>query len=366
MRAFLLTLALAASGAALLASGAAAYKVSPTPPPDGYVGTPYSFTFTADGGSAPHKFRIDSGALPPGLSLADEGAVSGTPTAGGSWSFYVQAIDSWGLKSEVRFTINIGLKLTVATGGLMDATVGVPYSQSLATSGGTASSWSVSSGALPPGLALTGSGTISGTPTAIGTSTFTVAASNGSQTDTKQLSLTVLAPLGVSLLALPPAIVGTPFTAQIGASGGSGGYSFQLVGGALPAGLTLDGSTGVLDGTPRASGSFTALVNVNAAGGGEARKAVTLVVRPTLSIPTASLPSAKTGRRYSGRIVVAGGIAPVTLSSTSVFPPGIVLHAETGRLSGTPKRRGTYRVAVTASDSFGGVTTRRFVIRVAG
>jgi hypothetical protein len=366
MRSFLLTLFLAVSAAALLASGAAAYKVSPKAPPDGFVGTPYSFTFGADGGSAPHTFRIDSGALPPGLAISDEGAVTGTPTAGGSWSFYVQATDSWGLKSEVRFTINIGQKLTVSTNGLLDATVGVPYSQALATTGGKASGWSVTSGALPPGLALSGAGVISGTPTAIGASTFIVTATSGSQQDTKQLTLTVLAPLGVSVVALPPAIVGTPFTAQVGASGGSGTYSFRLVGGALPSGLTLDGTSGVVGGTPKASGSFTALLSVNAAGGGEAQKAVTLVVSPKLSIRTATLPSGKAGRRYSARIVVGGGLAPVTLSSTSLFPPGIVLNAETGRLVGTPKRRGTYRLSVTAKDSFGGSVTRRLVIRVAG
>lgn len=364
MRAFLASLTLLAVLAALLASGAAAYKVTQKPPPDGYVGTPYAFTFTADGGTAPHKFRVDSGALPPGLSLSDEGNVSGTPSAGGSWSFYIQATDSFGLKSEVRFTINIAQKLTVTTGGLLDGTVGVPYAQPLTTTGGTASSWSVTSGALPAGISLSASGVISGTPTAIGSSTFMVAASNGSQTDTKQLTLTVRAPIGVSVLALPPAIVGKPFTAQVGASGGSGDYAFQLVGGALPAGLTLDGATGVLDGTPKAAGSFTALLSVNASGGGQAQQAVTLQVRPKLSIVTKSLPRAKSGKRYRGRIVVAGGIAPVTLSSTSVFPPGIKLNADTGRLTGTPKRRGTYRVAVTATDSYGGSVTRRLVIRV--
>ena len=364
MTRFLRILPLLAVLGALLAAPASAYKVDRTPPPAAFVGVAYSFTFGAEGGTAPHTFKVDSGALPPGLSLSDEGAVSGTPTSAGTWPFYIQATDSFGLKSEVLFSITVKPKLIVSTGSLPDATVGVPYSYSLATSGGSSNAWKVSSGSLPAGITLSAAGVLQGTPGSLGASTFVVSATSGTQTDTKQLTLTVRAPLAVSTAAMPPAIVGQPFTTQFAASGGTGGYAYKLTSGSLPPGLVLDGGTGILDGTPRTAGAFTAVLAVTAAGGGAAQASVTISVRRQVAITTASLPVGKVGARYVGSIRVVGGIAPVTLSSSSQFPPGVQLNAETGKLAGRPTRRGAYRIVLTANDAYGGQTSRRLVIRI--
>ena len=234
--------------AAIVVADAAAYKVDSTPPPAGAVGTPYSFTFKAVGGSAPHTFTVDSGVIPPGLALAGEGELAGTPTASGTFNFYIKATDSTGLRSEVKFSITIDSKLTITTNSLPAATRGVPYSVTLGLSGGTATSWTVSAGTLPPGFTLSNSGVLAGTASTEGSTTFTVKASNGSKSDTKQLTLTVVAPLGISIGAIPPAIVGQPFATQLAATGGVGTYSFTLTGGTLPSGLTFDTASGVIAG----------------------------------------------------------------------------------------------------------------------
>ena len=80
--------------------------------------------------------------------------------------------------------------------------------------------------------------------------------------------------------------------------------------------------------------------------------------------PPSRFASGKVGRRYSGQIVVKGGIAPVALSSTSVFPPGVTLNGETGRLSGKPLQAGAYRIAVTLKDSYGGIAAKRYTILI--
>src|SRR5919197_4533563 len=86
--------------------------------PDGAVGSRYYHQFKGDGGcgpALPYQFRILNGSLPPGLSLASSGLVSGTPTQTGSWSFWVELSDedppsqSWcrSTKSQREFTITI-------------------------------------------------------------------------------------------------------------------------------------------------------------------------------------------------------------------------------------------------------------------
>lgn len=349
---------------AIVVANALAYKVKDKPIPTGTVGVAYTFTFEAEGGSAPHKFRVSSGGLPPGLSLSDEGALTGTPTEPGTWKFYIQAIDPTGLKSEREFTLGIDTRLLISTSSLFDGTVGVPYSTALAVTGGVATSWSVTGGPLPGGFSLSNDGVISGTATAVGTWGFAVRAANGSKSDTKSLTLVIRAPLTVSAGSLPPAVVGTQFTAQVHGAGGSGTYWYTLAGGRLPAGLTLDSSTGVIDGVPLAAGPFPLKIGVTASGGGAAQWDLLLLVRGKLAFGAPKLPRGKLGKRYAGSIAIRGGTAPLAFASVGSFPPGVTLNGETGKFRGTPKRRGTYRVNVRVTDSFGGSIARQLVIIV--
>jgi len=123
---FALTVVVAALFAVVVVPNAAALRFTDASrlPPDGAVGSRYFHQFEGVGGcgpALPYQFRILNGGLPPGLSLASNGLVSGTPTQQGSTSFWVELSDQdppsadWcrSAKSEEEFTINIGPKGSV-------------------------------------------------------------------------------------------------------------------------------------------------------------------------------------------------------------------------------------------------------------
>lgn len=174
---------------------------SPLPP--GIQGTPYTQTITATGGVAPYTFSLAPGsALPAGLSLSSAGVLSGTPSGSGTSTFTVDAADS----ATPADTASKALSLTVSppsptvsittASPLPDATVGIPYTQSILASGGTRPyTFSVTKGStLPAGLALSSAGVLSGTPSAAGTSSFTVSvrdAARPASVATETLTITV-------------------------------------------------------------------------------------------------------------------------------------------------------------------------------
>jgi len=173
--------------------------------------------------------------------------------------------------------------LAVATTTLPDGELGAAYHADLVVIGGSGDeSWSIVSGALPPGLALaSGSGAISGTPTAVGAATFTVrASSSDGQTATADLHVTVgPGPVTVVTGSLPAAQVGAPYDATLTATGGDGAtYAWSVLAGALPAGLSLSAG-GVISGTPTAEGASIVTVQAESAGRSASRD-VTLSVSP--------------------------------------------------------------------------------------
>ena len=170
---------------------------TPSPLPQASIGAVYSQNLAATGGAPPYTWSIATGALPAGLTLLSAGAITGTPTAGGVSTFTVQVTDSASAIGSKTFSLTVPPPPPSITTSspLPSGFTGGAYSQTLAATGGTTPySWSVSSGALPAGLTLSSSsGAISGTPTAAGTSTFTVKVTDSaSATATKDLSLTVI------------------------------------------------------------------------------------------------------------------------------------------------------------------------------
>ena len=172
--------------------------------PAGQVGAAYSTMIQATGGTTPYHWSIASGALPAGLTLsATTGTVSGTPTTSGSFTFTAKATDS---TSPTAQTATKSLTITVAsrpvavqitTSSLPSGQAAVPYSAALAAIDGTSPyKWSITSGALPAGLTLASSGTISGTPTTSGTFSFTVHVADSASSPTsasRNLSITIAA-----------------------------------------------------------------------------------------------------------------------------------------------------------------------------
>ncbi|MCE9667137.1 putative Ig domain-containing protein [Myxococcus stipitatus] len=140
------------------------------------VGETMSVTFQATGGKPPLAFS-SSGTLPPGVSLSQQGVLSGTLTQAGDFDFTVTATDAHGKTGSRAVTATVLSAFTVTTPSLSNGTRGQPYQATLTASGGVEPlSWSIASGTLPSGLSLSSDGVLSGTPTAQGTFRFTVTA----------------------------------------------------------------------------------------------------------------------------------------------------------------------------------------------
>jgi hypothetical protein len=156
----------------------------------------------------------------------------------------------------------------ISTTSLPDGIVGSAYGAQLQTVGNKTGTWAVTTGALPAGLSLNGAtGVISGTPTTAGTPAFTVTfTQTGGLTDSQGLSIKIdpSAPPVIATTTLPNGTVGAAYSAQLQTVGNRSG-TWSISSGALPAGLTLNGATGVISGTPTTAGTpafsvlFTAL-----------------------------------------------------------------------------------------------------------
>lgn len=163
-----------------------------TGPANATVSTPYSGAIGVTGGTAPYTCALNSGSLPAGLTMAPSCAITGTPTTAGTSTFNVTATDSASPAktgtANIVMTVNPISPLTL-TGGLPNATLGVAYTQTLQATGGLPPyTYTVTSGSLPAGLSLSSTGVVSGTPTAVGASSFTITATD-SQTTPQQASL---------------------------------------------------------------------------------------------------------------------------------------------------------------------------------
>jgi hypothetical protein len=136
----------------------------------------YASSLAASGGTPPYAWTLKTGTLPVGVTLASNGALSGTPPAGGSATFTVEVTDSGALAQTASASLSLTVSvaaLSVVTAAVGTATVNSNYSAVLAATGGQGSySWSLQSGVLPPGLSLSSTGNLSGTPTAAGITTF--------------------------------------------------------------------------------------------------------------------------------------------------------------------------------------------------
>jgi hypothetical protein len=141
------------------------------------------------------KWSVVSGSLPPGLTLSASGLLTGTPTAAGTSTFTVQVSDDALSIAKASFTITVSVPAITTISPLLQATVGLNYSQTLSASGGALHyTWTISSGTLPPGLSLSSAGVITGTPTAEGTANFTLKLTDAAgNTTTQSFTIVVLA-----------------------------------------------------------------------------------------------------------------------------------------------------------------------------
>ena len=170
---------------------------STSPLPEVVQNQNYSQTLIAAGGTKPYGWSVTGGSLPVGLSLnSNSGELSGKPTAAVNANFTILVADAQGLTATASFALDVLPMLGITTNQIANGVVGATYSASFAASGGTPQiQWSVSSGALPVGLTLSSGGALTGTPTANGSSTFTIqAADSKTQKDTRSFTIVISLP----------------------------------------------------------------------------------------------------------------------------------------------------------------------------
>jgi hypothetical protein len=345
--------------------------------PIGEVGKVYEFKMLSHGGCfyAPYRYVVESGVLPPGLKVGNlsnlTGLVSGVPTEPGIFSAWIALKDVCGNSAELLFTFEIWVRRWgIATESLKPATVGATYSSQLLDKGITSNvTYEVTSGSLPAGVTLSPAGLISGTPTAVGASTFTVKgtavstnpSADGTRVDSKTYTLNVSEPL-VAKVPTRAAEVGVRYVGSLSATGGQGPYTWSASG--LPAGLSVAGG-GSITGTPTSAGSYPAQVTVTDANGNAKATAVTFRVAPKLVISTKRVTAATVGTAYSFKLGTKGGVGSVRWTIVSgALPAGLMLNARTGAIVGTARAAGTAKVTVRAKDAAGGTSSKTFVVPV--
>ena len=270
-----------------------------------------------------------------------------------------------GTQSSKTVTITVNPAPAI-TGATPNGTVGVAFSATLTASGGTGKlTLSQAGGSLPAGLTFNPTtGVISGTPTTTGTSSFVVQVVDTSDVpDTVTASRQITIGTAAAVLAIggnpPTGVVGTAYSSALTASGGTGPYTYALLSGSLPAGLTLS-SAGLISGTPTASGTSTFTAQVQDASGTKATGNFGISVASTtggIVLTTGTLPNGTVGTPYTGTIGVTGGTAPYTCSiAGGALPSGLGLSSACV-VSGTPTTPGTSSVTVRATDSGGNTTT---------
>jgi large repetitive protein len=367
-------LLIAAAAAIVLVAAGFRFTDAALLPPQGTVGQPYFHAIGMEAGCKGKSMTIGSGSLPPGLQLVGSAdstvdtsnwRIQGTPTQAGSWNFWIHATDLCNDKAERDLTIVINAKVTVTTESLSPTVQNQPYSLQLAASGASSFAWSVAGGTLPPGITLSSSGLLSGTPTQVGAFTFTVQAREGSRSDTKTLTLAVVEQLVATGGTLSRAEVSRPFAYAPSAKGGLAPYTWALAGGTLPTGLALDPATGAIRGIPLAAGAFPVQLQLKDSAGFTATLPVPITVALKLAITSTQLRVAKAGRRYTAPLVKVGGVGPFVYRVLGGrLPAGVRLDPVMGRLSGIPRRAGIYPFSVRVRDSLGAISTKPLRITV--
>jgi len=328
------------------------------------VGAAVNTTFTAKGGVPPYTFST-SGTLPAGTQFSGT-TLAGTLTTPGTYSFTVTVTDSAQGTASQTYTITAtGPRLSITTTSpLPSGQVGVAYGAvQFQASGGVAGSGYVwSAGSLPAGMALSSSGSLSGTPTAAGTFSIAVTVTDSAKsTATGSFSIAIAA-ISIATASLPDATLGVSYSGSMAATGGAAPLAWTATG--LPAGISLSPS-GSFSGVPTAVGASNVTVTVTDAAGSAAKRSYTLNVNPaslTLISPN-RIPVGIVGGSFSIGFLVSGGTPPYTFSAAGL-PAGLSISSSTGEISGSPTAAGSSNVTVTVKDTVGATDSDSFIISV--
>lgn len=263
-----------------------------------------------------------------------------------------------------------GLLNFSSTSPLPSAGTGMDYNQPLKITGGAApfTFATVNKSSLPAGLQLNAAkGTISGTPTTPGSSTFTVGVTDQlTAYAERDFTIVVTSPLAISSSAvLPRSTKSASYSTAIAASGGTAPYTYSLKTGTLPAGLKLTGSSGVLTGIPTATGTSSFTIQVSDASGQTTTQTCTLTTDSPLTLTTTRLNDVVVGTPFNQTLAASGGYGAYSWGVYSgTLPTGLTLSPTTGIISGTPATATSQPLVLSLQDSYGRVLYQAFTINV--
>ncbi len=367
---------------------------------NGTVGSAYSQTLAASGGTPSYSWALASGSgpLPTGLTLNSNGTITGTPSAAGTSNFTVRVTDSQQATAQKAFSIAIGgggpqydsqfLSQDVPT----TLTPGQSFNSTLRWRNTGAQTWLGSNGfrlgsqnpadnrtwggnavfvsslVINPGQTLEITFTAFA-PTTPGTYNFQWQCFQSGvgyfgQPSTN-VQITVSQPQSSPTVTSPSpleAAQGSAFTHQLTATGGTLPYTWSIVTGSLPAGLNLAG--GVIAGAPASAGSVTFTVQVSDSQSRTGQKAITINISPpALSITTPVLANAMRGAAYNQPLSATGGTQPYSWTMIGgALPAGLALAG--GAISGTPTVSGNFAITVQVNDSQSRTASRNFNLTI--
>ena len=317
-----------------------------------------------DTSSAATLSYSDGGTLPPGLSVnTSTGVISGTPNTAGAYSVTITATDNAGFDATASFTWTITNTVSVTNPGDQSDVSGsviTPVPVVASDSSSTAALTYSAGSSLPPGLSIdSSSGVISGTPTVAGTFSVTVTATDdagfaGSASFTWTITNTVSVTNPGDQSDISGSAV-TPLQIEASDSLPSATLSYSD-NGTLPAGLSIDPSTGLITGTPTTGGQSTVTITVTDSANFAAEVTFNWTITDSVTVTNPGAQSSVSGSAITPVPVPANdssSVATVSYSDGGTLPPGLSIDPATGTVSGTPTAAGTYSVTITATDDAG-------------
>lgn len=359
------------------------FVIDETVPTAATAGRNYSFSITARGGIKPYAFRLESGALPPGLTLGSDGGVSGIPMAAGTFDITVAATDSTsGTPSAAirsfRFVVELPV-MSVSPERPSHAAVGSPYAMSLGAAGGKEPYlYALTSGVLPAGVELRPNGTITGIPEVVGSYEITITATDGSTgygpiTGSHAYTMVVEPPrLVLDTGVLPVATAVQPYTARLVVSNGVAPYAFTLGSGTLPPGLTLaeDGTISGIPARPLPPPNFSQYAFVFNVVDANSRSATfstdMMVIDTPMQIGPSTVPDGIAGvTEYLLPFTAANATAPYVFAlQEGVLPQGLRFDPDTATLSGIPTESGSFAFTLQLTDAENRIVARQYAFTI--
>jgi hypothetical protein len=373
--------------------------------PTAYYNTSYTQAFAASGGVTPFTWGMVSGALPLGMRFSSGGLILGAPVETGTFSITIRVQDRINVvvQKNFTFTVEATQPLYGAQFVSQNLPASIPAGQSFSASikwNNTGSqTWNGSAGfrlasqnplhnntwggdsvnlagfEIPSGqrLDLTFTAQAPQTPGIYnfqwqlfreGTGAFGEPSANFQITVTGDST-----PPAINGAASLEAAQGIAFNYQFSAVGGVQPYNWAISGGALPQGLSLNATNGLISGTPATPGNASFTVQVRDAQARTAQRAVTMTITapapPALEITTASLASVMIGTNFNVQLTVTGGTQAYAWSLINgTLPTGISLTGATGVLSGMPTALGNFPFTVQVTDAQAHVAQRAYTITV--